>query len=131
MYISFHCWIFSWQIKPLLLRQMTSQWESQKLLQGLVSHELTDYRSNFNLFKLDELSPYDHKHVNQIFLNRTTLLSLALQIFEALVRILLIVNLCLNQNLMKFLLCMRQTWWLNWFWQFLCKRLYSFISKGF
>ena len=33
-----------------LLRQMSSQWGSQKLLQGLVSHELTAYHSVFNLF---------------------------------------------------------------------------------
>ena len=33
-----------------LLRQMSSQWGSEKLLQGLVSHELTAYHSVFNLF---------------------------------------------------------------------------------
>ena len=33
-----------------LLRQMSSQWGSQKLLQGLVSHELTVYLSVFKLF---------------------------------------------------------------------------------
>ena len=33
-----------------LLRQMSSQWESQKLLEGLVSHELTAYLLAFNLF---------------------------------------------------------------------------------
>ena len=33
-----------------LLRQMSSQLGSQKLLQGLVSHELTAYLSVFNLF---------------------------------------------------------------------------------
>ena len=33
-----------------LLRQMSSQCGSQKLLQGLVSHELTVYLSVFNLF---------------------------------------------------------------------------------
>ena len=45
----------------------------QKLLQGLMSHELTAYHSIFNLFKLNELWPYYQKHVNQIILNRTTL----------------------------------------------------------
>ena len=64
----------------------------------------------FNLFKLNELWPYYQKHVNQIILNRTTLWSLALRIFEAFVRILLIVNLSLNQTLLTFLLCVRQTW---------------------
>ena len=57
----------------------------QKLLQGLVSHELTAYLSVFNQFKLNELWPYYQKHVNQIILNHTTLESLALQIFEAFV----------------------------------------------
>ena len=33
-----------------LLRQISSQWGSRKLLQGLVSHELTAYPSVFNLF---------------------------------------------------------------------------------
>ena len=33
-----------------LLRQTSSQGGSQKLLQGLVSHELTPYLSLFNLF---------------------------------------------------------------------------------
>ena len=89
---------------------MSSQWRSQKLLQGLVSHELTVYLSIFNLFKLNELWPYYQKHVNQIILNRTTLWSLALRIFEAFIQILLIVNLSLNQTLLIFLLCVRQTW---------------------
>ena len=51
----------------------SSQLGSQKLLQGLVSHELTAYLSIFNLFKLNELWPYYQKHVNQIILNRITL----------------------------------------------------------
>ena len=49
------------------------QWGSQKLLQGLLSHELTAYLSIFNQFKLNELWPYYQKHVNQIILNHTTL----------------------------------------------------------
>ena len=68
-----------------------------------MSHELTAYLSIFNLFKLNELWLYYQKHVNQIILNRTTLDSLALRIFEAFVRILLIANLFLE------LLCVRQT----------------------
>ena len=93
-----------------LLRQMSSQWGSQKLLHGLVSHELTAYLSVFNLSKLNKLWPYYQEHVNQIILNRTTLWSLALRIFEAFVWILLIVNLSLNETLLTFLLCVRQTW---------------------
>ena len=33
-----------------LLRQISSQLGSQKLIQGLVSHEVTAYHSVFNLF---------------------------------------------------------------------------------
>ena len=68
------------------------------------------YLSIFNLFKLNELCPYYQKHVNQTILNHTTLCSLALRIFEAFVQIALIVNLSLNQTLLTFLLCVRQTW---------------------
>ena len=64
----------------------------------------------FNLFKLNELWPYYQKHVNQIILNCTTLENLALQIFETFAQILLIGNLSLNQTLMTFLLCVKQTW---------------------
>ena len=49
-----------------LLRQMSSQWGSQKLLQGLVFHEITAYLSIFNQFQLNDLWPYYQKHVNQI-----------------------------------------------------------------
>ena len=42
--------------------------------------------------------------------NSLELYSLALQIFEALVQILLIANLSLNQTLQTFLLYVRQTW---------------------
>ena len=51
------------------LRQMSSQWGSQQLLQGLVSHELTAYFYLFNLFKLNESWPHYQKHVNKIILN--------------------------------------------------------------
>ena len=88
---------------------MSSQW-SQKLLQGLVCHELRIYLSILNQFKLNELWPYYQKHVNQIILNCTTLENLALQIFETFAQILLIGNLSLNQTLMTFLLCVKQTW---------------------
>ena len=73
-------------------------------------HELTAYLPIFNLFKLNELWPYYQKHVNQIILNCTTLENLALQIFETFAQILLIGNLSLNQTLMTFLLCVKQTW---------------------
>ena len=37
-----------------------------KLLQWLVSHKHTAYLSIFNLFRLNELWPYNQRHVNQI-----------------------------------------------------------------
>ena len=77
---------------------LRSQKISQKLIQWLVSPELTVYLSIFNLSKLNELWPYYQKHINQVILNHTTLWSLALWIFEALVWILLIVNLSLNNS---------------------------------
>ena len=43
-----------------------------KMLQGLVSRELTAYVSIFHLFKLNESWPYYQKHIYQIILNRTT-----------------------------------------------------------
>ena len=52
----------------------------------------------FNLFKLDELWSYYQKHVNQIILNHPILYRLALRIFEAFVRIVLIVNSFLESN---------------------------------
>ena len=92
------------------LWQMSSQWRSQKLLQQLVSHELTVYISIFNQFELNELWPYYQTHVKQIILNCTTLWSLALRIFKAFIPIFFIANLSLNQTLLTFLLCVRQTW---------------------
>ena len=82
----------------------------KKLLYRLLSHELTAYLSIFNLFKLNELWPYYQKRVYKTISNRIILYSLALRIFEAFVRILLIENLSLNQTLLTFLLYMRQTW---------------------
>ena len=111
--------------------QMSSQWGSQKLLQWLVSQELTAYLSIFNQFKLHEFWRYYQKHVNQTILNRTTLWNLALQIFEAFVRILLIQV----WPWIKLSWYSCSVWdkpgWLDWFWQFLCEKLSSFNPKGF
>ena len=45
-----------------LLWQMSSQCVSEKLLQGLVSHELTAYLSIFNLFKLNSAANKSQKN---------------------------------------------------------------------
>ena len=71
---SFFRWCgYFWGPCMSLLWQINSQWGSQKLHQGLVSHELTTYLSIFNQFKLNELWPYYQKHVNHIILNHITL----------------------------------------------------------
>ena len=64
----------------------------------------------FSQFNLNELQPYYQKYVHQIILNLTTLYSLALRIFEAFIRILLIEKLSLNQPLLTLMLYVRQTW---------------------
>ena len=57
-----------------LIRQMSSQWGLQKLLQGLMFHEITAYLFIFNQFKINEwIMAIYQKHINQIILNRTTL----------------------------------------------------------
>ena len=72
---------------------------------------LTAYLSIFNLFKFKEIWPYYQKHINQVILNRSPLESLALQIFEIFIWILLIASLLfLNQTILTFLLYVRQTW---------------------
>ena len=89
-----------------VLRQMSSQWGSQKLLQRLVSYELAVHLSVFNLFFMAILwegcKPGNFESNNSLKLSFT--------IFEAFVRILLNVNLSLNQTLLTFLLYVRQTW---------------------
>ena len=84
----FYCHFHAWKCVPTafsggvdisevpgchLCWQISSQRGSQKLLQGLASHELTAYRSIFNLFKLNELWPYYQEHINRINFNRATL----------------------------------------------------------
>ena len=72
------------------------------------THSLPLFLTNLNLTNYDHI--IKSMYINQIIFNRTTLWSLALRIIEAFVRILLIVNLSLNQTHLTFLLCVRQTW---------------------
>ena len=64
------------------------------------------------LFKITAITVYDN--FVQLFLRfqkqPQEVYSLVLRIFEAFVRILLIVNLSLNQTLLTFLFYVRQTW---------------------
>ena len=64
-------------------------------------------KSKFTFYNSLKLSLVTTTKVNLCF---KTLLSLALWIFEAFFRIFLIVDLSLNQTLLTFFLCVRQTW---------------------
>ena len=77
---------------------MGSKWGLQKLLRGLVSHELKTYLSVFDLLLTNEMVILS-KDVNQTALRK----QITLQIFEVFVQILLNVNLSLNQTLLTFL----------------------------
>ena len=101
-----------------LLWQMSSQWGSQKLLRGLLSHELTVYLSVFCFWR--KLNNFEsHSSLKLSFTNIRGLRSNFVKCESS-----------FNQILLIFLLYVRQTW-LSWFWQFLCKRLPSFNLKGF
>ena len=84
---------------------MSSQWGSQKVLQGFLSHKLAVYLSVFDL-------------IFTISRKFSILWNLALWMFKVFVQILFNVNLSLNQTVLTFLLCVRQTWMTHWFWQF-------------
>ena len=92
-----------------LSQQMSSQWGSQKLLQGLVSYEITTYLSVSNLFLIQWIMAILSKGCKPDKLEPNNSQILALQIFEGFVTILLNVNLSLNQTLRTYLL-FRQTW---------------------
>ena len=102
-----------------LLRQMSSQWQSQKLLQRLVSHELTAYLSIFNLFKLHELWPYYQKHVykpdnfeyyNSLKLSFPNIWGLLLKFVHC--------ESFLESNSLDILALWDKPGWLNWLWYF-------------
>ena len=86
---------------------MSFQWVLWKLLQRSMSHELTAYFLVFWPMKWS----YFQKYASQITLNHTTIYHLALPLFEVFFSLLsLDVNFSVNQSLLIFLLCVRQTW---------------------
>ena len=89
---------------PTLLKK---PFENQKFFSHKLPKKVTTYFSILNLFRLKELWPYYKKHVNQIILI-CIILSLALQTYEAIVQILLIVIFSLNQTHLIFLLYVKQ-----------------------
>ena len=93
-----------------LLWQMSSQWGPQQLLQGLVSHELMVYLLILSSFLLNEMAILSKGRKPDKFESHNSLKTLVLLIFEVFVRISLNVNLSSDQNLLTFLLCVRQTW---------------------
>ena len=106
-------WIFSKIPGCHLLQQMSSQQESQKLRQGLVSHELRDYLSVFNLILT--------QWIIVILSNRCKPDN-----FE--VQILLNVNLSLNRTLPTFRLYMGENWMT---WLILATSLWWIIFRSF
>ena len=91
-------------------KRLLHQWGSQKLLQGLASHQLTAYLPVFNLFLTRWIMTILSKGYKPDNFEPHTSLKLSFTNFEALVPILLNVNLSLNQTLLTFLLYVRQTW---------------------
>ena len=94
----------------LLLKQMSSQWGWQKLLQGLMSHECAAYISVFDLFltqwimailskrcKLDNIESY-----RSLKLSFTNIWGFHSNFVEC--------ESLLESNSPDFLLCVRQTW---------------------
>ena len=105
-----------------LLWQMSFQRGSQKLPQGLVSHELkAAYLSVFNSFLTQWIMAILSKGCKSDNFVSCNSLNSVLWIFEAFVQILLIVNLSLNQTLLTFL--WNKPGWINRFWQFLFEGL--------
>ena len=91
-----------------LLWQMSSQWDSKKLLQRLVSHELTAYLSVFNLLLTQWIMVILSKGYKPDNFEPQNSLKLSFTNFEVFALILLNMNLSLNQILLRFLLYVRQ-----------------------
>ena len=81
-----------------------------KLLQGLASHELMAYLSVFNLYLTQWIMAILSKGCNPDNLEPLNSLKHSFTNIEVFVPIFLNVNLFLNQTLLKFFLCGRQTW---------------------
>ena len=113
-----------------LFWQMNPQWGSQKLLPGLVSHELTVYFSVFDLFltqwimaMLSKGCKPDHfESYNSLKLSFTTIWYLHSNFVE-----------CPCCPWIKLCWSSCSMWdklgWLNWFWQILCKVYLPLIWK--
>ena len=114
-----------------LLRQMSSQWGSQKLLQGLVSHELTAYLSVFNLYLTQWImailskwcKPDKFESHNSLKLSFTNIRGLPSNFVEC--------KSFFESNSWHSGSMWYKLGWHNWFWQFLCDGLSSFKPYGF
>ena len=99
-----------------------SQWGSQKLLQGLVSYEITASLSVFNLHQND---------VNQInFEPQNSLRVSFINIWVFAPILLNLISLESNSPGISWFMWEKLRW-INWFWQFLCEGLSSFNLKRF
>ena len=93
-----------------LLWQMSSQWGSQKLLQGLVSHELAAYLSVFNLFLTEWIMAILSKQCKPDSFEPHNFLKLSFRNFLGLHSNFVECESFLESNLLTFLLYARQTW---------------------
>ena len=114
------------------VRQMSSQWGSQKLLPVLMSHEVTAYPSAFYLFLTQWImailpkgcKPDNFESYNSLKLSFTNIRGLCSNFVEreSFPWIKLSWHSCSMWDKLA---------WLNWFWQFFCDRFSSINSKGF
>ena len=114
-----------------LLREMSSQWGSQKLLQVLVSYELIAYVSVFDIILTQLIlvilwkgcKPNNFESRNSQKISFTNIQDL---------RFFVECESVLESNSPDVLaLCWDKLGWLNWFWQFLCDKSSSFRLHDF
>ena len=106
-----------------LLRQMISQWGSEKLFQGLVFYEVTAYLSVSGLFLTQWIMTILSKRCksDSFESHNSNIWGFCSILF----------NLDFSLNQTKSCSMWDRLGWLNCFWQFLCEGLSSFNSKRF
>ena len=114
-----------------LFLQMSFQWESQKLLQGLASHELTAYLSVFDVFLTQWIMAILPKGCKSDFWITWPPKTSLCKYLNPLCKICWMWIFAWIKLLWHSCSLGDKLGWLNWFWQFLCKGLSSFKSKGF
>ena len=108
-------WIYVRTLGIICYMWVLNEGDNNYFKNWCLSHKFKVYLSAFLIltyFLLNEMVILSkgQKDINRITVNHTPLSNLALPIFKALVRILLNVNLLLNQTFRTFLLYVRKTW---------------------